>query len=59
MTLEPTARLRWVERACGSALDDNATMQVLQQWWAESMPAYMRDHSKGEWRDVPEGVEAP
>jgi hypothetical protein len=59
MTLEPTARLRWVERPAGSALDDNATMQVLQQWWAPAVPAYMRNPIDGEWRDVESGVEAP
>jgi hypothetical protein len=52
MTLEPTPRLRWVERAAGSALDDNATMHVLQQWWAPQMPAYMRDPNVGEWKDI-------
>jgi hypothetical protein len=57
--LAPTARLRFVERPCGSALDDNATMHVLQQWFAEDVPAYMRASAKGEWRDVEVGIEAP
>ena len=50
MTLEPTPRLRWIERR---------GERVLQQWWAPPMPGYLRDDSVGEWRDVPFGVEAP
>jgi hypothetical protein len=48
-----TPRLRWVDRPCGSAADDNAVMRVLEQWWGPDLPGYMRDDSVGEWRDVP------
>ena len=27
--------------------------RVLQVWWAEDIPSYMRNSAKGEWRDVP------
>jgi hypothetical protein len=65
MTLEPTARLRWVERAPagGGVVIDEAkyleSLRVLQQWWAPAVPAYMRNPIDGEWRDVETGVEAP
>jgi hypothetical protein len=61
MKYEPTTRLRFVERAVPEAVSVNGTptIRVLQQYWAEEMPAYMRDNAKGEWRDVPTGVEAP
>jgi hypothetical protein len=60
----PTPRLRWVatttwsENAVPKALapgvaEDQLTYHVLQQWWAEDMPGYMRNQAKGEWRDVP------
>jgi hypothetical protein len=48
--LVPTTKLRWVERA---------GVQVLQQYWAEDLPGYMRAEAKGEWRDIPIGIEAP
>jgi hypothetical protein len=63
----PTPRLRWVERVV-SAPEQPAkgkksptpvlvnTVRVLQQLWAEDIPAHMRS-SAGEWRDVPVGVE--
>jgi hypothetical protein len=55
-----TMKLRFVER---DATDADATImrkaRILQQWYAEDMPAYMRDQAKGEWRDVPVGIEAP
>ncbi len=54
--LAPTARLRWVERGDGVTAP---TMPVLQQWWAEDVPGYMRASAAGEWRDVPVGVDAP
>jgi hypothetical protein len=52
MTLEPTAKLRFVERAVSLDAENARTFKILQQWWAEPMPAYMRDHAAGEWRDV-------
>jgi len=54
--LRPTPRLRWVQikpvpdSRFGLAQVD---FKMLQQWWAEDMPSYMRDQAKGEWRDVP------
>lgn len=61
---EPTPRLRFVERdvlqddlmAIASDLGMAEALPkqlILQQWWAEDMPAYMRDRARGEWRDVP------
>lgn len=50
--LIPTARLRFVERAVSLDAENSATMKILQQYWAEDMPGYMRDLAKGEWRDV-------
>lgn len=52
----PTARLRFVARF-GNEKDPEVMptaipRYVLQQWWAEPMPGYMRDVAKGEWRDV-------
>lgn len=60
-TLAPTAKLRWVERkvAAESAFAVDGTQRVLQQWFAENVPGYMRTHAQGEWRDVEVGVEAP
>ena len=45
----PTAYLRWTWR------DERPgpRRQVLQQWFAEDVPAYMRKTAAGEWRDVP------
>ena len=50
----PTARLRFVKRAHEfQSMDPTMPMQrILQQWWAEDMPSYMRDKALGEWRDV-------
>ena len=42
--LVPTEKLRWLRRP-GDA-------PVLQQWYAEDVPGYMRNTAKGEWRDV-------
>ena len=47
--LVPTPQLRWVRRC---ALDEVFGRDVLQQWYAEDLPAYMRSQAKGEWRDV-------
>jgi hypothetical protein len=63
----PTMRLRWVTRRRlkmeieGYSVDPNLTVDstVLQQWHGPELPAYLRDDSVGEWRDVPVGVEAP
>lgn len=61
--LAPTARLRWVERRPpDDPVDGPASggvRRVLQQWFAEPMPSYMRNQAKGEWRDVETGIEAP
>jgi hypothetical protein len=59
MKMEPTAKLRFVERTVHLEGEDVGTVRVLQQWWAEPMPAYMRNDAIGEWRDIPMGVEAP
>jgi hypothetical protein len=50
--MEPTAKLRFVERQLGPfKIDDKNTttrlVRVLQQWWA-----YEEDETIGEWRDV-------
>jgi hypothetical protein len=56
--LIPTARLRWVKREhrapsmVNDAVGVLTLVDVLQQFWAQDMPAYMRDHATGEWRDV-------
>jgi hypothetical protein len=47
VNLEPTSYLRFVERQ-----DGKKKLRILQQWWAEQMPSYMRDVRKGEWKDV-------
>jgi hypothetical protein len=59
MIMEPTAKLRFVERATSLDAENCRTLKILQQWWAEPMPAYMRSEGTGEWRDIPMGVEAP
>ena len=54
-TWAPTARLRWVERhqlADGTPLPERHVVRVLQQYWAEALPGYMRNSAAGEWRDV-------
>ena len=51
--MAPTARLRFVERAMPLDAENRLrTVRILQQYWAEDMPGYMRDLAKGEWRDV-------
>ncbi len=59
--LAPTARLRWVERTppADSPAEANETVRVLQVWWAQDVPAYMRASALGEWRDVEVGIESP
>jgi len=44
-------RLRWVPRD-GARVHASLPNFVLQQWWAQDLPSYMRDVAKGEWRDV-------
>ncbi len=56
----PTARLRFVERKDVARAEDAETGQaeiasvryILQQWFAEDLPGYMRTSAAGEWRDV-------
>ena len=48
----PTARLRWVKKdepTAGLAIGGI----VLQQWFSQDVPGYMRRDAEGEWRDVP------
>jgi hypothetical protein len=52
--LAPTARLRFVEREAprrGKATP--VKVKILQQWFGENIPFYMRSSAVGEWRDVP------
>ncbi len=52
----PTPRLRFIERdVFGTSFFDT----ILQQWWAEDLPEYMRSSLDGEWRDVPVVRPAP
>ena len=55
----PTTRLRWIERAASLDSENSDTVRVLQQYFAEDMPGYMRNDAKGEWRDVITCVGAP
>ena len=54
----PTAKLRWVKRevtpAHGSAptIDEMFNLRVLQIWYSQDVPGYMRKDAEGEWRDV-------
>jgi hypothetical protein len=48
----PTTRLRWIERASSLDAENASTVKVLQQYFAEDLPGYMRNDAKGEWRDV-------
>ena len=57
--LVPTTRLRFVERLPDAGQPAGPVRRILQQYFAEDMPGYMRDHAKGEWRDVEVGVEDP
>lgn len=54
----PTARLRWVERPVSDPPDPVRPGLVLQQWFTEDVPGYMRNNAAGEWRDVETVVEA-
>lgn len=54
--LVPTMRLRFVERKVPKvgAKGGWAEWRVLQQWYSENIPDYMRSRNDvGEWRDVP------
>jgi hypothetical protein len=57
----PTAKLRWRR---GSREQDgpvvthggyprDETLYVLQIWYSQDVPGYMRKNAEGEWRDVP------
>ena len=46
-----TANLRWVERTPDPGVVP--AHRVLQQYFAQDMPGYMRAPGVGEWRDVP------
>jgi hypothetical protein len=48
----PTSKLRFIERETSLDGENCDTMRVLQQWWAQDVPKYMRTDA-GEWRDVP------
>ena len=65
-TWVPTAKLRFVERGGdmvqGVTIPAGATSswvprRILQQWYAEDVPGYMRSTAAGEWRDVVVEVE--
>ena len=56
---KPTARLRWVPRevpkqqvSVNPEVWATHKVNILQQWWAPDVPAYMVDPKQGEWRDV-------
>ena len=51
--LVPTTRLRFVKRDVPTEPGVARELRILQQWWAEDMPGYMRSQARGEWRDVP------
>jgi len=55
----PTAKLRWVNRAVGDTdrgpgrgLIPLEYERVLQVWYSQDVPGYMRRDADGEWRDV-------
>ena len=59
--LAPTAQLRWVWRAVrtGDATETGATFvvkrrRVLEQYWDQDVPDYMRSRRGGEWREIDE-----
>ena len=47
----PTARLRFVKRR-EIADVDAPIVRILQQYWAQDVPGYMRKSAEGGWRDV-------
>ena len=47
----PTAKLRWVKRHDRDGVT-HFTMPVLQVWYSQDVPGYMRRDAEGEWRDV-------
>lgn len=51
---KPTAKLRWTERTRASGSEEGTAFkdQVLQQWHAPDVPAYLQNDREGEWRDV-------
>lgn len=55
MILEPTTRLRWIEREVKldgffEVYDNTPTVKVLQQWHKNI--AYEKGETIGEWRDI-------
>jgi hypothetical protein len=56
VTLVPTARLRFVAFGMSDYISGKRKRpprEILQQWFAQDVPDYMRDPKIGEWRDVP------
>jgi len=53
----PTAKLRFVEREVPldvpTQLVTKKTVRILQQFWSQDLPSYMRREAEGAWRDVP------
>ena len=52
----PTARLRWVRRSIDPTFPPQL---ILEQWYSQDVPGYMRRDAEGEWRDVPTVEAAP
>jgi hypothetical protein len=50
----PTARLRFVKREIPGVEGGVPayTLRILQQYWAQDVPGYMRKSAEGGWRDV-------
>jgi len=46
MILQPTMRLRWIDREISFQYGTVGTERVLQQWWQEV------NGESGEWRDI-------
>lgn len=46
----PTAKLRFVDRPAPGT--EKIRQVILQQWWSQDVPGYMRRDAEGEWRDV-------
>ena len=53
MILEPTNKLRWVERKKhdGEQYDIQPTEMILQQWY-KLLSVRIIDKHRGEWRDI-------